>query len=126
MCIKNIHFKCLKSYYRDSRVEVTHLFSECNTLLHYNYSNYKFLIIIFIQRIWNPLLDKMRVWQRFVLDFQLFFQNKSVMCVGKNNLLYFCNEWRKYMHTSESSDWHSFYVILSYFKPIQSHLLQIS
>ena len=29
MCIKNTHFKCLKSYYRDSRVEVTHLFLEC-------------------------------------------------------------------------------------------------
>ena len=28
MCIKNTHFKCLKSYYRDSRVEVTHLFLE--------------------------------------------------------------------------------------------------
>ena len=24
MCIKNTHFKCLKSYYRISRVEVTH------------------------------------------------------------------------------------------------------
>ena len=30
MCVKNTHFKCLKSYYRDSRVEVTHLFLECN------------------------------------------------------------------------------------------------
>ena len=29
MCIKNTHFKCLKSYYRISRVEVTHLFLEC-------------------------------------------------------------------------------------------------
>ena len=29
MCIKNTHFKYLKSYYRDSRVEVTHLFLEC-------------------------------------------------------------------------------------------------
>ena len=29
MCVKNTHFKCLKSYYRDSRVEVTHLFLEC-------------------------------------------------------------------------------------------------
>ena len=37
MCVKNTHFKCLKSYYRDSRVKVTHLFLECtrknNTLL---------------------------------------------------------------------------------------------
>ena len=30
MCVKNTHFKCLKSYYRDSRVKVTHLFLECN------------------------------------------------------------------------------------------------
>ena len=30
MCIKNTHLKCLKSYYRISRVEVTHLFLECN------------------------------------------------------------------------------------------------
>ena len=29
MCIKNTHFKCLKSYYRISGVEVTHLFLEC-------------------------------------------------------------------------------------------------
>ena len=29
MCIENTHFKCLKSYYRDSRVEVTHLLLEC-------------------------------------------------------------------------------------------------
>ena len=29
MCIKNTHFKCLKSYYRISRIEVTHLFLEC-------------------------------------------------------------------------------------------------
>ena len=29
MCVKNTHFKCLKSYYRDSRVKVTHLFLEC-------------------------------------------------------------------------------------------------
>ena len=29
MCIKTTHFKCLKSYYRISRVEVTHLFLEC-------------------------------------------------------------------------------------------------
>ena len=28
MCIKNTHFKCLESSYRDSRVEVTHLFLE--------------------------------------------------------------------------------------------------
>ena len=32
MCIKNTHFKCLKSYYRISRVEVTHLFLECNNV----------------------------------------------------------------------------------------------
>ena len=30
MCVKNTNFNCLKSYYRDSRVEVTHLFLECN------------------------------------------------------------------------------------------------
>ena len=30
MCIENTHFKCLKSYYRDSCVEVTHLFLECS------------------------------------------------------------------------------------------------
>ena len=29
MCVKNTHFKCLKSYYRDSRVKLTHLFLEC-------------------------------------------------------------------------------------------------
>ena len=29
MCIENTHFKCLKNYYRDLRVEVTHLFLEC-------------------------------------------------------------------------------------------------
>ena len=28
-CIENTHFKCLKCYYRDSHVEVTHLFLEC-------------------------------------------------------------------------------------------------
>ena len=28
MCIENTHFKCLKNYYRDLRVEVTHLFLE--------------------------------------------------------------------------------------------------
>ena len=28
MCIENTHFECLKSYYRDSRVEVTHFFLE--------------------------------------------------------------------------------------------------
>ena len=28
MCIENIHFKCAKSYYRDLRLEVTHLFLE--------------------------------------------------------------------------------------------------
>ena len=33
MCVKNTHFKCLKSYYRDSRVEVTHLFLECSDVL---------------------------------------------------------------------------------------------
>ena len=32
MCIKNTHFKCLKSYYRDSRVELTHLFLQCTKL----------------------------------------------------------------------------------------------
>ena len=30
MCVKNTHFKCLKSYYRDLRVEVTHLFLGCS------------------------------------------------------------------------------------------------
>ena len=30
MCIENTHFKCLKNYYRDLRVEVTHLFLECS------------------------------------------------------------------------------------------------
>ena len=30
MCVKNTHFKCLKCYYRDLRVKVTHLFLECN------------------------------------------------------------------------------------------------
>ena len=34
MCIKNTHFKCLKSYYRISRVEVTHLFLECTHRSH--------------------------------------------------------------------------------------------
>ena len=29
MCIENTLFKCLKNYYRDLRVEVTHLFLEC-------------------------------------------------------------------------------------------------
>ena len=29
MCIENTHFKCLKNYYRDLRLEVTHLFLEC-------------------------------------------------------------------------------------------------
>ena len=29
MCIENTHFKCLKNYYRDLRVEVTHLCLEC-------------------------------------------------------------------------------------------------
>ena len=29
MCIENTHFKCLKNYYRDLRVEITHLFLEC-------------------------------------------------------------------------------------------------
>ena len=33
MRIKNTHFKCLKSYYRISRVEVTHLFSKCKELV---------------------------------------------------------------------------------------------
>ena len=33
MCIKTTHFKCLKSYYRISRVEVTHLFLECKDLM---------------------------------------------------------------------------------------------
>ena len=28
MCIENTHFKYLKNYYRDLRVEVTHLFLE--------------------------------------------------------------------------------------------------
>ena len=32
MCIENTHFKCLKSYYRDSRVEVTHLFVESSLI----------------------------------------------------------------------------------------------
>ena len=40
MCIENTHLKCLKNYYRDSRVEVTHLFLECSEFvkmsnLHY-------------------------------------------------------------------------------------------
>ena len=32
MCIENTHFKCLKNYYRDLRVEVTHFFLECSNL----------------------------------------------------------------------------------------------
>ena len=36
MCIENTHFKCLKSYYRDSRVEITHLFLECNAFLKFS------------------------------------------------------------------------------------------
>ena len=35
MCIENTHFKCLKSYYRDSRVEVTHLLSSLAGNLKY-------------------------------------------------------------------------------------------
>ena len=35
MCVKNTHFKCLKSYYRDSRVEVTHFFLECRFAVLY-------------------------------------------------------------------------------------------
>ena len=39
MCIKNTHFKCLKSYYRISRVEVTHLFLECWLLAYHHSKN---------------------------------------------------------------------------------------
>ena len=37
MCIKNTHFKCLKTYYRISRVEVTHLFLECGILVNIDF-----------------------------------------------------------------------------------------
>ena len=41
MYVTNTHFKCLKSYYRDSRVKVTHLFLECmfHPLSHTNAEN---------------------------------------------------------------------------------------
>ena len=37
MSIENTHFKCPKSYYRDSGVEVTHLFLECDLLEAHNF-----------------------------------------------------------------------------------------
>ena len=43
MCIENTHFKCLENYYRDLRVEVTHLFLECRQL---NIKNLKKAIIL--------------------------------------------------------------------------------
>ena len=58
MCIKNTHLKCLKSYYRNSRVKVTHLFLECinSTLskktlitlfsLKFQYPFLKFIIVL--------------------------------------------------------------------------------
>ena len=36
MFIKTTHLKCLKSYYRDSHVEVTYLFLECSVLNTYS------------------------------------------------------------------------------------------
>ena len=38
MCIENTHFKCLKKYYRDLRVEITHLLLECRLDLPQNVS----------------------------------------------------------------------------------------
>ena len=55
MCIKNTYFKCLKSYYRDSRVEVTHLFLELNTLEHrISHSELSFMTITgIIESLWE-------------------------------------------------------------------------
>ena len=41
MCVKNTHFKFLKSYYRDSRVKLTHLFLKCSGLEMFRSQNTK-------------------------------------------------------------------------------------